>query len=240
MSLIDSKPKVGIFNLSSCEGCIVQILNLGDKLLRLFELIEIVDSRVLGIKKDYDYLDLAIIEGCVMSEEEKEKLVEIRNRSKVLIALGDCAVSANKNFMKDIVNSPVEAKSLRQIVKVDYEIPGCPINSDEFYDKVIEIVMGKKVIDRSITVCSECILFENDCLLDKGLTCLGPITRGGCNALCPSNGRPCFGCRGLSDDANIDALIKAFEERGIPVPLYLSALNLIKSLKDNERRMRNE
>lgn len=224
MNITLPKPKVGIFNLSSCEGCIVQILNLGDKLLRLLELINLVESRVLGVKKSYEKLDIAIIEGCVMSKEEKEKLISIRKKSKLLIALGDCAVSGNINFMKDIDNMEIEVKALKDVVKIDYEVPGCPINSDEFYDKLINIVMNKKIIDRSITVCSECILYENDCLLDKGLPCLGPITKGGCGALCPSSSRICFGCRGLSDDANVDALIKTFKKRGIVVSEYLLKL----------------
>jgi len=219
------KVKLGIFNLSSCEGCTVQILNLGDKLFDLLELFDLVESRVLGIKKNYDKLDIALVEGCVMSDEEEEKLKKIREKSKLLIALGDCAVSANRNLMKDVNGSEsVIVRPLQEIVKVDYFIPGCPINSDEFYMIMIDLYMGKKIQRKSITVCSECILNENECLLNKGIPCLGPITHGGCNALCPSHNRPCFGCRGLSDDANIEELIELFREKGIEVSDYLIKL----------------
>ena len=229
------KPRVGIFNLSSCEGCIVQILNLGEKLLDLLKLFSIVDCRVLGVKEDYNKLDIAIIEGCVMSFEEEVKAREIRERSEIVIALGDCAVSGNINFMKDITNTPHKSKPLSEVIKVDHEIPGCPISSEEFYRALIDILMGKKITEKSITVCSECVLRENNCLLEKGVPCLGPITRGGCNAICPSNNRPCFGCRGLADDANIDALIKAFRDRNIPISQYLIALNQMKHKGGEER-----
>ncbi|RLE85860.1 MAG: hypothetical protein DRJ39_00885 [Thermoprotei archaeon] len=62
---------------------------------------------------------------------------------------------------------------------------------------------------------------ENACLLDLGIPCLGPITRGGCKAACPSVGRECIGCRGLAEDANIESLISIMKEKGIEIPEYL-------------------
>ena len=44
---------------------------------------------------------------------------------------------------------------------------------------------------------------------------MGPITFGGCNALCPSNNIPCYGCRGPLDDSNVDALVELFKEKGV-------------------------
>ena len=44
--------------------------------------------------------------------------------------------------------------------------------------------------------------------------CLGPITNGGCNALCPSNDTECYGCRGPCKDANIHAYLQMLREMG--------------------------
>ena len=66
--------------------------------------------------------------------------------------------------------------------------------------------------------------------MDKGILCLGPITRGGCNALCLVNNRACFGCRGLSEDANIGGFIKILKEKGIEVPDYLKKLSKVMKL----------
>jgi len=226
------KVKVGIYSLSSCEGCIVQILNLDELLLDILEKIEIVESRILGINKNNGKLDIAIVEGAVISEEELEKLRDIRARSKIVIALGDCACSGGKYLVKDFDVSEIEADlpggrskfrsyPLDKFVKVDYYIWGCPINKFDVVETIKNILMNRIVKERSLSVCSECILRETDCLIKKGEPCLGPITRGGCDALCPSNGRFCYGCRGFCEDANIDGLIEVFKEHGIEPPKFL-------------------
>jgi len=226
------KPKVGIFSMSSCEGCLVQVLNLEDKILEMMRCVELVDCRLLGVKKSYDRLDIAIVEGAVMSDEEERELREIRERSKILVALGDCACHGGRFLFKDFkfdgvpVDLPRGIKSFRadpldKYVKVDYYVYGCPIDGDDFLRLFKELLMGKEYRPAPFNVCAECILKDNECLLDRGVPCLGPITRGGCGAVCPTSGRRCIGCRGLAEDANIDSLIEIFTKRGIEVPEYL-------------------
>jgi len=228
------KLKIGLFCLSSCEGCMVEILNLEDKLLDLFEYIDIAESRILGIRTE-EHLDVAFIEGCVMSDEEAEKLSEIRNRSKIVVALGDCACSGGKFMFKDFAfkgtkldlppsRKNVKADPIDKYVSVEYYLRGCPINNEEFLELVNNIILSKIFREKTYSVCAECILYEKDCLIDKGYPCLGPITMGGCNAICPANGKYCYGCRGLYEDANIESLIEIFREKGIEVPKFLFEL----------------
>lgn len=223
-----NKPRIGFYFLSSCEGCLVQILNLEEKFLELLKHVEIIDCRVLGIRRN-EPVDIAFVEGFVASDEEEEKLREIRKRSRVLVAMGDCACSGGRFIVKDFNNSDlIRADPLDIVVSVDYYLWGCPINPQEFVTLLKNILHEKKIVEKSITVCSECILYEKGCLLDRGILCLGPITKGGCNALCPQNNRGCFGCRGLSDEANIDSFIDILKRKGINVPPYLYKMREVK------------
>jgi len=226
------KPKVGFFSLSSCEGCMVQILNLEDDLLKILGSLDVVASRILGIKDRGDKLDVSIVEGAVMSDDERKELLEIRERSRILVALGDCACNGGRFIVKDFAFKDIDIKlprgqekfvsdPLDKYVKVDYYVYGCPIDQQEAVELFKNILLEKEHKAKPYSVCSECILRENACFLDKGIACLGPITRGGCKAICPTVGRGCIGCRGLAEDANIRSLIEIFEERGIEVPDYL-------------------
>ncbi len=212
--------RIGLYCLSSCEGCIVQVLNLEEKLLEIMEHVDIVECRVLGIKGE-EVVDVAFVEGFVASEEDEKRLMSIRERARILVAMGDCACSGGRFIMKDFDDSGIRADPLEKIVRVDYYLWGCPIDREEFFLLVRNILHDRKTQETSKTVCSECILYERRCLLDRGILCLGPITRGGCGALCPRNDRDCFGCRGLSDDANIKAFIEILRGKGISPPQYL-------------------
>ena len=170
-----------------------------------------------------------------MSEEEAEELKNIREKSKILVAIGDCACSGGRFIVKDFGVDEIEtrlprkrnlfiADPLDKYVKVDYYLYGCPINKEEFLTFVKDVLLGRKFTSVPYNVCAECILRENDCLLDNGLLCLGPIIRGGCRALCPSVGRECIGCRGLSDEPNIESFIKILKDKGVEVPVYLYEL----------------
>lgn len=240
MSEGGQKLKVGIFSLSSCEGCLVQVLNLEDELLDMLRSIDLVQCRLLGVKKDYDVLDVAIVEGAVMSDEEEKELRKIRERSRILVSLGDCACHGGKFIVKDFgvkeipmrlprSVSAFRADPLDKFVKVDYYVYGCPIDKEDFFTLFKDLLLGREYKPVSYNVCAECILRENECLLEQGLACLGPITRGGCKAACPSLKRECLGCRGPAEDTNIDSLIDIFRKRGIEVPEYI--WNLIESMR---------
>jgi sulfhydrogenase subunit delta len=66
-------------------------------------------------------------------------------------------------------------------------------------------------------VCIQCRQRGNPCLLVQGKVCFGPLAHAGCNAPCPSAGAPCECCRGILDDANIDAIVQLLEKHGVPL-----------------------
>ncbi|MCK4883686.1 MAG: cytochrome B, partial [Candidatus Diapherotrites archaeon] len=84
------KVKVGFFSLTCCEGCEFAVLDLEEKLLKAFDYLEIVESRVLmeKIKPAAVKLDIAFVEGSVISKHDLDKLNYIREKTDFLVALG--------------------------------------------------------------------------------------------------------------------------------------------------------
>jgi coenzyme F420-reducing hydrogenase gamma subunit len=213
-----SRPTVAFFDLASCEGCQLQVLNLGEELLSLLELIELVEFRELMTEVWDGPLDIAFVEGSVSNQEAEKRLYEIRQRSGLLIAFGSCATLGGVNAMANL--SPLSelqssvfggdaenfhctrTRPLHQLVKVDYFIHGCPIFSDELFTVLKAALGGLPYRVPDYAVCVECLANENVCMYEKGVTCLGPVTRAGCNAWCLNNGNVCYGCRGLVSNPN--------------------------------------
>lgn len=213
-----SRPTVAFFDLASCEGCQLQVANFGDELLTILERIELVEFRELLSERPEGHLDIAFVEGSVVNKETEERLHAIRQRSDLLIAYGSCATIGGINGMKNCkslsqVQTTVygeqagrfptgQVRPLHQLVSVDYFIHGCPIYPEEFI-KVLKSALAHLPYDvPDYAVCVECLLNENVCMYEKGVTCLGPVTRAGCNAWCINNGNVCYGCRGLVSNPN--------------------------------------
>jgi coenzyme F420-reducing hydrogenase gamma subunit len=173
-------------------------------------------------EKSEDY-DIAIIEGSITRPDDEERLKTIRERADVLVALGACATLGGVNKLKNQFGmSDVRAcvygedgdmphlttyptKAVGQIVDVDYRVEGCPINGKEFAYIVRCLARGLEPVIPDYPVCVECKMRENVCRYEFNEVCLGPITRAGCDAPCPSAGMWCFGCRGLIDNPNVNA-----------------------------------
>ena len=98
---------------------------------------------------------------------------------------------------------------------MDFAIPGCPIEKEQFLQAAASLLHGDLPRLPSYAVCAECKMAEYPCLLvEKGQLCLGPITVAGCQARCPSYGVPCQGCRGPVEEANVASEIKVLKEKG--------------------------
>jgi len=244
MSHQNKKPTIGIFGLTSDEGCAFPIIDQGEKLLKLLEEVELGDFRLLEELPETEFYDVALVEGSVLTQENIKKLKKIRAQSKILVALGACAVIGGipelKNYIdkdKAITNvykkirgiDNLEVKPLKDYVKVDFEIPGCPIDGGEVIRLLYDLKEGRLPVIPQQPVCAECQIRETECLLKAdnksgrpAMPCLGPITLGGCNAPCPAIGYPCDGCRGVMAGADfasfekiIDKIISPAEKKNI-------------------------
>ncbi len=241
-----SKPKVAFFDFTSCEGCQLNKLNLENDLLAVLELIDIVEFREAMDDKADEY-DIAFIEGSISTPSCIERIHKIRRKAKVLVALGACAVQGGVNAMKNLhpaewvkeevygdekylfPSMPVQPVSA--VVKVDYEIRGCPMSIPEFLHVLKSLVLGRKPEVFDHAVCVECKLKENECVLDRGMFCLGPVTRTGCDAICPSFGQYCTGCRGLISNVNEDGAVNMLKKHGFSTKEALKRMQMFNALE---------
>jgi len=244
-----TKPKVAVFSFACCEGCGLQILNCEDELLDLVGAVELVRWRE-ALSETADEFDIAFCEGSVVQEAEKERLLWVREHTKVLVALGACATIGGLNMIRNfrslkegagyVYGEQVEelrrkgfpwdltqhVLPLDRVVRVDYYIHGCPIRREEFLAVTKALLQGREPDIPDYPVCVECKLAENVCVFDKGMICLGPVTRAGCRAWCPSYGAPCVGCRGLVPNPNLNAAKDVLAERGLTVEDILRQFRL--------------
>ncbi len=206
------KMKIAFFEFTSCEGCQLEFLNQGPELLDLLQHVEIVRFReaISNLGEDYE---IAVIEGAITTPKQEEQIKEIRSKAKLLVAIGACATSGGINTLKDLhplqeVREYVygkdyeyfptfKVKPLSEVVKVDFNIRGCPPRTSDIVAIFKELLLGKIPFTPDYPVCVECKMKENPCTFDLGQVCLGPITRAGCGAWCPSFHDACEGCRGL-------------------------------------------
>jgi sulfhydrogenase subunit delta len=227
------KPRIGIFSLTGCGGDQLMILNLEDELLDLLSHFDIKSFQEASSYEETTELDIAFVEGSVSTKTDLERLKEIRNRCKLLIALGDCAidgcVQAMRNQQMTIAEKMrkvygveedyydvLEPKGLAAHVKVDIKIPGCPIEKTEVLHAIISLLHGDMPEAIDYPVCVECKLNEYPCvIIEKDMPCLGPITTAGCDARCPGLGLDCIGCRGpIKDEANAAEELNLLSEKG--------------------------
>ncbi|MBN1504327.1 MAG: hypothetical protein JW952_04615 [Candidatus Eisenbacteria bacterium] len=226
--------KVGIYEFTGCAGDALTILHAEDELLDFLTVVDV--SSFLMAKSDNveGKLDIALLEGSISTEEQARHVKEIAARSKVIVAIGICAAFGGIQAMKtgqggweerfrkvygkgpdEVGNSrPMEARPVGDFVKVDYVVPGCPIDKDQFLRTFTRIINGASPEQMSMPVCVECKWRGNECLLLKGVPCMGTITSSGCGAACPSYNMPCFGCWGLYNEANVLAQYHLLLEKG--------------------------
>ena len=227
----DGKPKLAVYKFSSCDGCQLGILNLEDELLELVGVVEVayfLEARRRMLEPPYA---IGLVEGSISTEEEEERIHQIRRDCQFLVAIGACATSGGiqalrnwadvKEFASAVYPSPQYLKTLDTAtpiaahVFVDFELRGCPINPSQLLELVSAILIGRKPVIPAYSVCMVCKRLGIPCKLVSGKQpCLGPITQAGCGALCPRHNRACYGCFGPMEQSNTDSLAQRFISMG--------------------------
>jgi coenzyme F420-reducing hydrogenase gamma subunit len=147
------KLKVAFFSLTCDEGCSVSFLELLNKKYEEWKgFLDFKAFRLIQEKEELKDIDLAFVEGAVSSEKEKNLLKKIRKVSKKVVALGSCAISGSPSNMRNFFDKetveeikPILSKfghlekalSVKDVIKVDEEVPGCPMIEEEAI-KVVE------------------------------------------------------------------------------------------------------
>ncbi len=163
-----TKKKLATVWLGGCSGCHMSLLDIDERILDVVKLADIVKCPLVDCK-EFPEADVTLVEGSITSDEHLHDIKEIRARSKILISLGDCAVTTNvtgmRNYFskddvfncayKEAVSNDKEGQvpshqvllklhekviPLQEAVKIDYYIPGCPPPADLIFDVLFELL----------------------------------------------------------------------------------------------------
>ena len=163
-----SKLKLATVWLDGCSGCHMSFLDMDERLLELAELVDLVYSPLVDTKEFPDQVDITLVEGAVSSVDDEKKIKKVRDHSRMLVAMGDCAITGNVPSMRNpigpeaildrayIQNASAQqqipcvvvprllkiVRPIHEFVKVDVFLPGCPPSADTFHAALTALVNG--------------------------------------------------------------------------------------------------
>jgi coenzyme F420-reducing hydrogenase gamma subunit len=226
-----ARPTLAVWKFASCDGCQLSLLDLEPELLALAHAVQIAHFNEMTRAHIEGPYDVSLVEGSITTDDDRARIVEIREQSHYLVTIGACAatggIQALRNFAEpgvfasliyahpEYLHSLDRSTPVSDHVSVDYELRGCPIDRFQLLEVILALLAHRRPLIATHSVCQECKARGTVCLLVSSETaCLGPVTRAGCNGLCPSVGRGCFGCFGPSEGANVDSLVSWLRSRG--------------------------
>jgi sulfhydrogenase subunit delta len=228
----ERRASLAVWKFASCDGCQLSLLDCEDELLLLAESVDIAHFTEMSSATVAGPYDLSLVEGSITTEADALRIQEVRRQTRRLITIGACATAGGiqglRNFAAsgsyrsavyahpDYIASLDSSTAISDHVIVDYELQGCPIDKHQLLEVILAALAGRRPAIAGYSVCQDCKARGTVCLLvAHGTPCLGPVTRTGCGALCPSIGRGCFGCFGPSDSANTASLAMQLRRGGL-------------------------
>lgn len=165
-----SKLRMATVWLDGCSGCHMSLLDMDERLLAVADQIDLVYSPLVDAKVFPENVDLTLVEGAVSNEDDRHKLGIVRSRTRLLLALGDCAVTSNVPGMRNYFsrddllrraylenasfNQSIpcqtiprllpKSRPVHEIVKVDLFIPGCPPHADTIFETLAALLEGRQ------------------------------------------------------------------------------------------------
>lgn len=217
----DSTPRrlrLGVFKFASCDGCQLSVLNLEDDLLALGQALDIAYFPEASSGMKPGPYDIMLVEGSITTPDDAARILALREQAATLITIGACATAGGiqalrnwadvESFKQAVYPSPQYIQSLgtstpiSKHIPVDFELWGCPIDKGQLLRVITDLLAGVRPRLSADSVCIECKRRGNVCVMvASGVPCLGPVTRTGCGAICPSMGRDCYGCFGPTEGA---------------------------------------
>jgi coenzyme F420-reducing hydrogenase gamma subunit len=227
-----AKLRVAVHKFSSCDGCQLTLLNLGDTLLTLVEQVEFIHFAEAGLLDETAKVELAFVEGSISTPQEQRRIKTIRAQTDYLVTIGACATAGGIQALRndhnhvdwlsavyeqpEHIDSLATSTSIAQHVPVDFELWGCPVNAQQLLAVIGARLAQVKPDMPQESLCLSCKRAGYPCVMvTQQAPCLGPVTRGGCGALCPGVGRACYGCFGPAETTNTSALSDTFSTYGL-------------------------
>lgn len=167
MDSLTKRPRLATVWLGGCSGCHMSFLDMDERLLDLAAKADLVYSPLMDLKSFPDHVDITLVEGAIATNEHLQQIHEIRDRTDVLVAFGDCAVTGNVTALRNPLKTalPVleraygqpmvssdghvlprlldKVRTIRSSVRVDLYLPGCPPSADIIYDVLTDLVAGR-------------------------------------------------------------------------------------------------
>jgi coenzyme F420-reducing hydrogenase gamma subunit len=144
------KIKVGWFSFTCCEDSTILFIELlNDKFSEWREKTEFVHARILQDNNRWEPMDIAFVEGAISSKHDEETVLKIRSLAQKVVAIGSCACtgmpSAQRNQFDEATRREIQfiidrfgylprVSPLKEVIKVDYEVPGCPMDEKKFLE----------------------------------------------------------------------------------------------------------
>jgi len=235
----DRKPKLAVWKFASCDGCQLSILDCEDELLALAGRVTIAnfpEASSTAVRGPYD---ISLVEGSITTAEDRKRLAEVRQVSRLLVTIGACAtaggIQALRNFRDiqeciarvyarpDYIDTLATSTAIAEHVTVDFELRGCPVSKTQLLEVLSALLVGRKPAVATDSVCVECKRRGTVCVMvARGEPCLGPVTQAGCGALCPAYHRGCYGCFGPMETPNAASLAAWWRERLGATPAHVA------------------
>lgn len=155
------RPRVATIWLDGCSGCHMSLLDMDERLLDLATRIDLVYGPLIDAKEFPEDVDVTLVEGAVATEGDLRKILRVRARTRLLVSLGDCAVTGNvpalRNLLPpdsvldvyevaptEVVPGLLHVLPVHQVVPVDLYLTGCPPSADVIHETLLALVEGRE------------------------------------------------------------------------------------------------
>ena len=176
------------------------------------------------------------MEGSISTPHDLERVKSVRENSKLVVTVGACATSGGVQALRNlsqlygdaaVMKAGVYAKPdfiatldssepVASAIKVDYELWGCPVSTSQMNNFLSQLLLGAEPKVEKEKLCMQCKRQQTVCVLvTKQAPCLGPVTRTGCGAMCPSYGKACYNCYGPSEQPNSRGMANRLQGLGL-------------------------
>ena len=229
---------------ASCDGCQLSILALEDELRTLTQKVDIQHFAEAKSGLSDGPFDVSLVEGSITTPHDEERIRWVRRVSRRVVAIGACATTGGiqalrnfadvKDFLACVYPQPEMLQTLAHStpisahIPVDFELQGCPVNKEQLKEVILAFAAERAPLTTPQSVCLECKQRGVACLMvTRNTLCLGPVTHGGCGAICPAYGRGCYGCFGPSQPANTSSFLHWLGQQGHDTSALARAFALI-------------